>query len=156
MKKNLTSAILSAAVLSSAIAAQAAQRDIVTYDAAAKGVAACVKLASEKDWAVSVVVVDRGDNVVSSARMTEALSASYTGASLKASSSLAWAMPTGAIEGFVADKPQFRAFPGLLTIEGGAPVMSASKTLIGAVGVAGSSPSNDAACAAAAVDAMAE
>ncbi|MGY0398769.1 MAG: GlcG/HbpS family heme-binding protein [Ostreibacterium sp.] len=104
------------------------------------GINACVKMAREKGWAMSVVIVDRGDHIV----------ASYTGAQLKASTALSWSMPTNKIEQYVSDKPQFRHFPELLTIEGGEPVNSASKYLVGGVGVAGSSANNDGMCAKAA------
>lgn len=139
-----------------AVMAQAETRDILTYEQAAAGVDACISMATENGWNVSIVVVDRGDNAVASARMTEALSASYTGATLKASSALAWGMPTQGIEGFIADKPEFRAFPGLLTIAGGVPATSEAGTVIGGIGVAGSSPDNDAACAAVAANALAK
>ncbi|WP_299951458.1 heme-binding protein [uncultured Ruegeria sp.] len=134
--------------------ANAETRDILTYEQAAAGVDACISMATENGWNVSIVVVDRGDNAIASARMTEALSASYAGANLKASSALAWGMPTQNIEGFVADKPEFRAFPGLLTIAGGAPATSEAGTIIGGIGVAGNSPDNDAACAMAAANAV--
>lgn len=147
MKKTIFCAL---AMALSAFTASAESRDILTYQDASMGVDACIAMATENGWNISIVVVDRGDNVVASARMTEALSASYVGAELKASSALAWGMPTGDIEGFIADKPEFRAFPGLLTIAGGSPAESANGTLVGGIGVAGSSPDNDAACAAAA------
>ena len=138
---------LSLAVAALTTTAQAETRDIITYESAASAVQACADMAREKGWNLSIVVVDRGDHVIASARMTDALSASCTGANLKASSALAWNMPTRDIETFISDKPEFRAFPGLLTIAGGVPVKSSSGSPVGAIGVAGSSPDNDAACA---------
>lgn len=129
---------------------------MVNNEEASTGIDACVTMATENGWNMSIVVVDRGDNVIASGRMTDALSASYVGAGLKASSALAWGMPTGDIEGFIADKPAFRAFPGLLTIAGGTPAKSKNDTLIGGIGIAGSSPDNDAASAAAAAAAIAQ
>ncbi|WP_039019098.1 GlcG/HbpS family heme-binding protein [Halocynthiibacter namhaensis] len=146
----LTSAILIATTLS----VSAESREILTYDAVAKGVSACVNLAAENSWNMSITVVDRGDNPVATTRMTEALPFTYTASGLKVSSSLAWGMPTADIETYIADKPEFRALPGLLTVGGGLPITSENGTLIGAIGVVGSSVENDAACAQAAIDAM--
>ena len=151
MKKTI---VALAALLATTSISQADTRDFLTYEKAAKGVAACVELANKNKWAMSVVILDRSADILSSARMSNALQPSYVGANLKASSAVSWSMPTGDIEKFIADKPQFRAFPGLLTIDGGLPVFSKNKQLIGGVGVAGSSPINDKACAQAAIKAM--
>jgi len=147
--------VLAAAVsLIASTSAHAENRDILSYDKAATALSACTALASKNKWNMSVVIVDRSADPLATARMTDALEPSYTGATLKASSSVAWGMPTDGIEDFIKDKPQFRAFPGLLTIAGGLPLFSENKTLIGAVGVAGSAPANDKACAQAIVDAL--
>lgn len=143
-----------AAFLAATLPATSETREILTYDAVAKGVSACVTLASENDWNMSITVVDRGDNPLATTRMTESLPFTYTASGLKASSALAWGMPTADIETYIADKPQFRALPGLLTVGGGLPITSTDGVLIGAIGVVGSSVENDAACAQVAIDAM--
>ncbi|MRI34497.1 heme-binding protein [Endozoicomonas sp. OPT23] len=142
----------------SVLAASAAQaeetRPYLTSANALKGIQACQTLAASKGWNMAMVIVDRGDDVVASFRMDEALPAAYTGATLKAGSSLSWGMPSGDIANITNKKPEFKAFPGLLTVGGGEPLFSKSGKLMGAIGVAGGYVEHDQECAKAAVAAM--
>ncbi len=131
----------------------AQSRAYLPHAAAQAGLAACLALAAENQWAMSIVIIDRGEDVVAALRMDDALPASYKGASLKANTALSWGLPTGEVNAIMEKVPFFKQFPGILGIPGGAPIMRYD-TLIGGVGVAGSSPDNDAACAAAAASAM--
>ena len=155
--KKLFSGMLPSAVLASSMAFStalpAAERAYLSHDQAMRGVQKCMKMAQKNKWNMSIVVIDRGEDVVASVRMDGALPASYKGAGLKANTSLSWGMPTGKVNEIMEKVPFFKQFPGILGIPGGAPLFSGD-TLIGGVGVAGSSPDNDAKCAAAVATAM--
>ncbi|MGH0003261.1 GlcG/HbpS family heme-binding protein [Pseudovibrio ascidiaceicola] len=156
MNINAKSLLLGAslALVASAATAQDNTRPYLSLDAAGKGVSACVALAKENGWNMSIVILDRGEDVVASARMDEALPASYKGATLKANTSLSWGMPTEQVNEVLEKAPVFKQFPGILGIAGGLPIIVGESALVGAIGVAGSSMENDAACAKAAVEAM--
>ncbi|WP_208991861.1 heme-binding protein [Pseudovibrio sp. Ad37] len=142
------------ALAASAATAQDHTRPYLSLDAAGKGVSVCVALAKDNGWNMSIVILDRGEDVVASARMDEALPASYKGATLKANTSLSWGMPTEQVNEVLEKAPVFKQFPGILGIAGGLPIIVGESALVGAIGVAGSSMENDATCAKAAVEAM--
>ena len=133
--------------------AVAESRAYLSHKQALAGLNACITMAEKNKWNMSIVVIDRGEDIVTSARMDGALPASYKGASLKANTSLSWALPTGKVNEIMEKVPFFKQFPGILGIPGGEPIFS-GKTLVGGVGVAGSSPDNDAKCAKVAANAM--
>lgn len=126
----------------------------IELDEAGKGVSACVAQAKENGWNLSIVIVDRGEDVVASVRMDDALPASYKAATLKANTSLAWGLPTEEVQEILEDAPVFKQFPGTVAIAGGLPVIVGESAMVGAVGVAGSTMENDATCAATALEAM--
>ncbi len=156
MKINVKSLLLRAslALVASAATAQGKTRPYLSLDATGKGMSACVALAKENGWNMSIVILDRGEDVVASARMDDALPASYKGATLKASTSLSWGMSTEQVNEILEKAPVFKQLPGTLAIAGGLPIIVGENALVGAIGVAGSSMENDAACAKAAVEAM--
>ena len=156
MNINIKSLLLGAslALAASAATAQDYTRPYLSLEAAGKGVSACVALAKENGWNMSIIILDRGEDVVASARMDQALPASYKGATLKANTSLSWGMPTEQVNEVLQKAPVFKQFPGILGIAGGLPIIVGESALVGAIGVAGSSMENDAACAKAAVEAM--
>ncbi|SDQ95553.1 heme-binding protein [Pseudovibrio sp. Tun.PSC04-5.I4] len=141
-------------LIGSAVSAQDFTRPYLSLDAAGKGMSACVALAKENGWNMSIVILDRGEDIVASARMDEALPASYLGATLKAETSLSWGMPTEKVNEVLEQAPVYKQFPGIVGIAGGMPIIVGEKSLVGAIGVAGSSMDNDSACAKAAIAAM--
>lgn len=155
-KLSLISSIfaLSLSAISSVLAADA-MRPYLPTDQAMKAVQACMNKAQAEKWQMSIVVLDRGENVLASARMDQALPASYKGATLKAQTSLSWGMATDDVNNVMTKMPVFKQFPGILGIAGGLPIQTKDqKNLIGSIGVAGSSPDNDKACAQAAIDSL--
>ena len=133
-------------------AAEKYTRAFLSHGKAMQGMQACVALAEREGWNMSVVIIDRGEDIVASARMDGALPASYKGALLKAETALSWGIPTGKVNEIMDKYPVFKQFPGILGIDGGMPIFS-GKTLVGGIGVAGSSMDKDALCAQAAIDA---
>jgi len=152
----IASTLLSALAISSVSLSVHAEsmRPYLTSDQALKGIQACQELARSNNWNMAVVIIDRGEDIVASFRMDEALPAAYKGATLKAQTALSWSMPTEKVGEFTEQRPEFKQFPGLLTIGGGEPVFSADGKLIGAVGVAGGYVEHDQKCAQAVLTAI--
>lgn len=126
----------------------------ISLEQAQTAINACVELAKKNKWAMSVYIVDNGDNVKSGLRMDGAMPSTTVGAKLKATTALSWWAPTTKVAEIVKGNPNFKQFPGILPIGGGVPIFSKDKQIIGAVGVAGSAEENDVACAEAAVKAI--
>ena len=143
-----------ALLLAVSTAGAQATRPYLTAADALTGVRACHSLAQQNGWNVAMVIVDRGQRVIASLRMDGALSAAYTGATLKAETALSWFSSTDKVAEIVAQKPEFKQLPGLLPIGGGEPIFSADNQLTGAIGVAGSAIENDRKCAQAVVAAI--
>lgn len=132
---------------------------VITLEAARAISAGCIKMAVEKNWKMNVAIVDAGANEVLFERMDGAALGSIEHAQLKSVNSarmgtstrvfaeLAWGKDAkgGPLPGLVA-LPNFVTFPGGLPIKAG-------DTLVGGVGVSGSAPDNDEACAQAGLDA---
>ena len=142
------------ALPASAVNAQENTRPYLSLDAAGKGMSACVALARENEWNVSIVIIDRGEDVVASARMDDALPASYKAATLKANTSLEWGTPSEDVNTVLEEMPVFRQYPATLAIAGGLPIIIGEDTTVGAIGVAGASVEDDATCARTALEAM--
>ncbi|MCL6269434.1 heme-binding protein [Sansalvadorimonas sp. 2012CJ34-2] len=152
--KIVASCLFAASVASSVSAEET--RPYLPSATALKGVQACQTLATKNNWNMAIVIVDRGENVLASLRMDDALPGAYTGATLKATTALSWSTSTGNVLEFTKKNPQFNQFPGLLPIGGGEPIFSESGKLIGAVGVAGGYVEHDEECAKAVVAKISE
>ena len=152
----IATALLSTALVSSISLSSNADslRSYLPSEKALKGILACQSLAKSNNWNMAVVIIDRGENIKASFRMDEALPSAYKGAMLKAMTALSWSMSTERVGEFTEQNPQFKQFPGLLTIGGGEPIFSMDGKLIGAVGVAGSYVEHDQKCAKAVLSAI--
>ncbi len=147
MKPSLMISLLICSLISSA-PVLSGNRDFLPYTRVATGVSACIDMAVKANANVAIVVIDRADQIIASARMDDVLPAAYEGANLKAYSALNFFQPSGDIAPVMEAFPAFRKIPRIVTIPGGHPVFSSNKMLIGAVGVAGfPDAQQDAACA---------
>ena len=88
--KNKILTLLAFSLFSTTAFAEGNMRPYLPHGNAMKGIQACVEMAQKNGWSMSIVVVDRGEDVVSSLRMDGALPGSYKGASLKAITALSW------------------------------------------------------------------
>ena len=127
-------------------------RDISTEQALAVVKAAMAK-AKEINTKMDIAVVDAGSNLKAFARMDGAWQGSIDIAIKKARTARFFDMPTGEI-GKLSQPggPLFgieHSNGGLITFPGGVPILAGDGTLIGAVGVSGSTVENDHAVAAA-------
>lgn len=134
------------------IASAASAQSLPTLDARAAQaiVAGCAAHASAKHQSEAIVVVDTGGHVIASLLMDGNSSGIYDFAAAKAQAAAAWGFSTAQMMKSANETPGFANAPHVVTVPGGVPVWSADgKVRIGAVGVSGEAPSDDAECAAA-------
>jgi uncharacterized protein GlcG (DUF336 family) len=123
--------------------------------------AACEAKAQQQGWKMNIAVVDNGANLVAFERMDGAPLGSIHAAQLKAHSSAYFpvASRTLAESAYGKDQqpprtPGLATIPGIGLFPGGLPIITADKTLIGGIGVSGSTADNDEQCAQAGLDAV--
>lgn len=152
---------IGATLVAASTAAQALDRvPVLSLDVAEKAAAACRQLATQKSWRMNIAVVDAGANTILFQRMDAAFLGSGEIALRKAEASAKTPFPTRMFEelSFGKDRkggvmPGMASAPGFLAIPGGFPI-KVGDTLVGAIGVSGSMPDNDEACAQAGLDAI--
>ncbi|MGH7214872.1 MAG: GlcG/HbpS family heme-binding protein [Tepidisphaeraceae bacterium] len=130
----------------------------ITLEQAQAIVAAAVNKAADIDTKMDVAVVDAGGNLKAFARMDGAWLGSIDIAQRKARTARYFDMNTGEI-GKLSQPggPLYNiehSNGGLITFPGGIPIKNADGTVIGAIGVSGSSVENDHTVAAAGVAAL--
>ncbi len=119
----------------------------ITLEQAQKAVEAAKSKAKEIDTKMNICIVDAGANQVAFVRMDGAWLGSADIALKKAKTARFFDMPTGDIGGL--SQPGGSLFNiehsngGLITFPGGVPIKDAKGTIIGAIGVSGSSVEND-------------
>jgi glc operon protein GlcG len=134
---------------------------VLSLEVAEKAASACRQLATQKSWRMNVAVVDAGANPILFHRMDAAFLASGDIALRKAKASAGTPFPTRVFEELSFGKdhkgggamPGMALVPGVLSIPGGLPI-KVGEVLVGAIGVSGSMPDNDEACAQAGLDAI--
>ena len=132
----------------------AQQTPLLDAKAARAIVAGCAALASSRMQSEAIVVVDAGGHVVAALRMDGNGSGIFDFALAKAEAAAAWGFSTAEMVDAAKETPGFASAPHVVTVPGGVPVWSADgKVRIGAVGVSGEAPADDAQCAEAGVKA---
>jgi glc operon protein GlcG len=117
-------------------------------------IAGCAAHATAKRQSEAIVVVDTGGHVIASLLMDGNSSGIYDFAMVKAEAAAAWGFSTAQMMKSANETPGFASAPHVVTVPGGVPVWSADgKVRIGAVGVSGEAPSDDAECAEAGISA---
>jgi len=111
-------------------------------------VAGCVADSAAKKQSHAIVVVDNGGHVVAALRMDGNGSGIYDFALAKAEAAAAWGFSTAQMLEGARGTPGFERAPHVVIVPGGVTVFAADgKTRLGAVGVSGEAPADDAACA---------
>ena len=114
----------------------------------------CAAHAIAKKQSEAIVVVDAGGHIVAALRMDGNGSGIFDFALAKADAAAAWGFSTAQMAENAKGTPGFALAPHVVTVPGGVPVFSADGTArIGAVGVSGEAPSDDAECAEAGIKA---
>jgi len=117
-------------------------------------VAGCVAEAAGRHQSHAIAVVDMGGRLVAALRMDGNGSGIMDFALAKAEAAAAWGFSTAQMAEGARGTPGFAAAPHVVTVAGGLPVWSADgRERLGAVGVSGEAPADDAACAQAGIDA---
>ena len=137
------------ALAASSASAQPAMLDARTAQAI---VAGCATHATGKKQSHAIAVVDPGGHLVAALRMDGNGSGIMDFSIAKAKAVAAWGFSTAQMATSARETPGFGQAPHVVTVAGGVPVFSADgKTRLGAVGVSGEAPEDDAACAAAGI-----
>jgi uncharacterized protein GlcG (DUF336 family) len=111
-------------------------------------VAGCVQHSTGRRQSHAIAVVDAGGQLVAALRMDGNGFGIMDFALAKARAAAAWGFGTGRMAEAAQATPGFGAAPHVVTVAGGLPVFSADGAeRIGAVGVSGEAPADDAACA---------
>ena len=131
----------------------AAQSDI-TARAATQIIDGCVAQAKGQGQSHAIAVYDRGGQPVALLRMDGNPPGVTDFAMQKAASIAHWQFSTAEMQTTAKETPGFGAAPKVVTVPGGVPVYASDgKLFVGAGGVSGEAPGDDAACAEAGVKA---
>ncbi|HKP34595.1 MAG TPA: heme-binding protein [Sphingomicrobium sp.] len=138
-------ALFAAALAGAPASAQPVMLDARAAEAIVHG---CAAHAIAKKQSEAIAVVDNGGHVVAALRMDGNGSGIFEFAVAKARAVAAWGFSTAEMAVAAKGTPGFANAPHVVTVAGGVPVYTADgKLRIGAVGVSGEAPADDAACA---------
>ena len=111
-------------------------------------IAGCAAHATARNQSHAIVVLDGGGHLVAALRMDGNGYGIMDFALAKAEAAAAWGFPTANMAAAARETPGFGDAPHVVTVGGGVPVYSADgRERIGAVGISGEAPGDDAACA---------
>jgi len=131
---------------SSAVSAQTPGR--LDAETAQEIVRGCAAHATGEGQGHAIAVVDLTGSLVAFLRMDGNTPGIAEFAIQKAEAVAHWRFPTEEMEGAAESTPGFARAPRVVTVGGGVPIFSADgTTYLGAVGVSGEAPADDAACA---------
>jgi glc operon protein GlcG len=148
----MRSLLFSAVLISAAASAQLTP--VLNARAAQAIIAGCVADSTPRKQSHAIVVVDTGGHVIAALLMDGNNSGIYDFAVAKAEAAAAWGFSTAQMAKSASETPGFASAPHVVTVAGGVPVWSMDgKVRLGAVGVSGEAPPDDAACAEAGVEA---
>ena len=129
-------------------AATAHSGPVLNAQSAQAIIAGCAAHAASKKQSHAIAVVDTGGHLVAALRMDGNGSGIFDFALAKAEASAAWGFSTAQMIEGARGTPGFADAPHVVIVAGGVPIFSQDgKTRIGAVGVSGEAPADDAACA---------
>ena len=155
MKKLIIGAavgVLAAALSTGAFAQQ--KKMVLNLSTAKKMADACEALAKTKGWKMNIAILDAGAHLKYFVRQDDSFMGSIQIAQLKANTSASFPFSTKLI-GEIAQKiPGIAHVPGIVTFEGGLPIVAGNGDQVGSIGVSGASAEDDGLCAQAAIDAV--
>jgi uncharacterized protein GlcG (DUF336 family) len=128
----------------------------ITYDQAAKAMAAATAEARKNSWSVVIAIIDSGGHLVMLHRLDNTQYASIDIAKGKATTAVNFKRPSKALEDAIAGGGaglRLLKVDGLTPLEGGIPIMVDGK-IIGGIGVSGMLSGQDAQVARAGADAL--
>lgn len=141
-------------LIASACAGSGAQAAVLTAQQAQAIVAGCASRSAGRHQSQAIALVDAGGHLVAALRMDGNASGIMDFALAKAQAAAAWGFSTAQMEEGARATPGFAFAPHVVTVPGGLPIWSADgRERLGAVGVSGEAPADDAACAQAGIEA---
>lgn len=108
----------------------------LTADDAQKMMVACIAEAQKNNWKVAIAIVDDAGQLWQLQRLEGAGRVTANVALGKARTAAMMGRPSKAMEDRVKERPAFLAFPDILPIQGGVPILSGGEC-VGAIGVSG-------------------
>jgi uncharacterized protein GlcG (DUF336 family) len=127
-------------------------QSVLSDQLATRIIEGCVAHAKAKRQSHAVAVHDAGAAPIAVLRMDGNPPGVMAFAMKKAEAVANWRFATAEMGNAVKDTPGFAAAPHVVTVGGGVPIFSADgQVFLGAVGVSGESPADDASCAEAGV-----
>jgi glc operon protein GlcG len=108
----------------------------LTAEDAAKMMAACTAEAQKNNWKVAIAIVDDAGRIWQLHRLEGAGGVTSNVALGKARTSAMMGRPSKMMEDRVKERPAFLAFPDILPIQGGVPILAQGEC-VGAIGVSG-------------------
>src|SRR5882762_1347113 len=155
MKKTLLSISLVSLFAGLAGSAMALElRPVLSLDVAKKMAAACEARAKQEGWKMNIAIVDTGGALKFFLRMDDSFLKSIEIAQLKAATSAGLPFSTKQIGEIAAKVPGIAFVPGIVTFEGGLPILTGDGKHIGSIGVSGASAEQDGMCAQVGLDAV--
>ena len=129
-------------------AATAAHATAIDARQAQAIVMGCASHAAGRHQSHAIAVVDAGGHLVAALRMDGNGSGIMDFAVAKAEAAAAWGFSTARMADSARETPGFAFAPHVVTVPGGVPIWSADgRERLGAIGVSGEAPADDAACA---------
>lgn len=120
---------------------------------AQKIIEGCIADATAKKQSHAIAVVDGSGSLVAFVRMEGNPPGVGEFAIQKAEAAAAWRFSTAQMSVAAKDTPGFANAPGVTTVPGGVPIYVPHGAFLGAVGVSGEAPADDASCAMAGISA---
>lgn len=155
MKKLLLAVAAAFAVTAFAGQAFAQQKKTVLNLSTAKKMAeACEAKAKVAGWKLNIAILDTGGELKHFLRMDDAFMGSIQISQLKAQTSASFPFSTKMLGEIALKIPGIAFVPGLVTFEGGLPIVTGSGEHVGSIGVSGASAEDDGICAQVAIDAV--
>lgn len=135
-------------------------RPYLPLELAETAVRACRTLAEARGWNVAIAIRDAGGELLAFARMDGARAMPVEISMLKAQTAATTGRSTLDLRRIAlvdSDPPHgIERLPGIVVIEGGEPIFTSSRALVGGIGVSGAAPAQDGECARAAIAAIAD
>lgn len=156
----LAALIVGAPIAADAQPAPLPTRPYLPLELAETAVRACRTLAESQGWNVAIAIRDAGGELLAFARMDGARAMPVEISMLKAQTAATTGRSTLDLRRIAlidSDPPHgIERLPGVVVIEGGQPIFTSGRALVGGIGVSGATPAQDGECARAAIAAIAD
>ena len=127
-------------------------RPVISLELAKKMSNACEAKAKQEGWKMNIAIVNTGGQLIYFVHQDDSFLKSIEISQLKATTSASLPFSTKTIGEITKAIPGIAFVPGIVTFEGGLPIMTADGKQIGAIGVSGATAEQDGICAQSGLD----